>query len=103
MRVLRWAGHKNVLKYLIEGAPENSRADATIVDKHGWSAVMWAVFMVEQENKMVGGEHGKRKQLCDVIQYLLQTVQGAKVCPPHHSMSPPLLKLKWSWDPAFSC
>jgi hypothetical protein len=30
-----WAGHKNVLKYLIETAPESNRADATVVDKHG--------------------------------------------------------------------
>lgn len=45
----------------------------------GWSAVMWAVFMVEQEHKMVGAEHAKRKQLCDVINYLVLTVQGAQV------------------------
>jgi hypothetical protein len=32
-------GHKNVLKYLIEGAPESNRADATIVDKHGRRSV----------------------------------------------------------------
>jgi len=29
------AGHKNVLKYLIETAPENNRADPTVLDKHG--------------------------------------------------------------------
>jgi len=40
---------------------------------------MWAVFMVEQEHKMVGAEHAKRKQLCDVINYLVLTVQGAQV------------------------
>mmetsp|Transcript_59146 Transcript_59146/g.86756 ORF Transcript_59146/g.86756 Transcript_59146/m.86756 type:complete len:186 (-) Transcript_59146:51-608(-) len=81
LAAIHWAamrGHKNVLKYLIETAPENNRADPTVLDKHGWSAVMWAVFMVEQEHKMVGAEHAKRKQLCDVINYLVLTVQGAQ-------------------------
>ena len=32
-------GHKNVLKYLIEGAPESNRADAAVVDKHGRRSV----------------------------------------------------------------
>lgn len=34
--------------------------------------------MVEQESKMTG-EHAKRKQLCDVINYLIQTVPGSQV------------------------
>ncbi len=36
----------------------------------GWSAAMWAVLMVEQEQQMVGSDHGKRKELCSVINYL---------------------------------
>ena len=36
----------------------------------GWSAAMWAVLMVEQEQQMVGADHGKRKELCSVINYL---------------------------------
>ena len=31
---------------------------------------MWAVLMVEQEQQMVGADHGKRKELCSVINYL---------------------------------
>ena len=30
-----WAGHKKVLQYLIEQAPENNRADPTILDDDG--------------------------------------------------------------------
>eukprot|EP00802_Teleaulax_amphioxeia_P023514 Tamp_24103.p1 GENE.Tamp_24103~~Tamp_24103.p1 ORF type:complete len:185 (-),score=42.54 Tamp_24103:251-805(-) len=73
LAAVHWAamrGHKKVLQYLIEGAPEGNRADPAVVDKHGWSAAMWAVFMVEQEQQMVGSDHGKRKELCDVINYL---------------------------------
>ena len=81
MAAVHWAamrGHKNVLKFLVETAPENNRADVTLVDNHGWSAVTWAIFMIEQESKMVGTEHPKRRQLCDVINYLVQSVQGVK-------------------------
>jgi hypothetical protein len=42
--------------------------------------------MVEQEHKMVGSEHGKRKQLCEVINYLAQTVQNAQVWSPALSL-----------------
>jgi len=54
LAAVHWAaikGHKEVLKFLIEGAPENNRADPLIVDKDNWSALMWAIFMAESAGK----------------------------------------------------
>lgn len=54
LAAIHWAaikGHKEVLKFLIEGAPENNRADPTIVDKDNWSPLMWAIFMAENAGK----------------------------------------------------
>lgn len=54
LAAVHWAaikGHKEVLKFLIEGAPENNRADPLVVDKDNWSALMWAIFMAESAGK----------------------------------------------------
>mmetsp|Transcript_21341 Transcript_21341/g.70729 ORF Transcript_21341/g.70729 Transcript_21341/m.70729 type:complete len:189 (-) Transcript_21341:77-643(-) len=75
LAAVHWAamrGHKNVLRYLLEGGPEGNRADPTVQDKDGWSALTWAIFMVEQEPKMHGKEHASKKQLLEVINYLCQ-------------------------------
>ncbi|EKX36307.1 hypothetical protein GUITHDRAFT_117537 [Guillardia theta CCMP2712] len=83
LAAVHWAamrGHKNVLRYLVgcsvhmmlEGGPEGNRADPTVQDKDGWSALTWAIFMVEQEPKMHGKEHASKKQLLEVINYLCQ-------------------------------
>lgn len=71
----------------LEGGPEGNRADPTVQDKDGWSALTWAIFMVEQgdlhavdpampqtpvEPKMHGKEHASKKQLLEVINYLCQ-------------------------------
>jgi ankyrin repeat protein len=102
LAAVHWAaikGHKEVLKFLIEGAPENNRADPLIVDKDNWSALMWAIFMAESAGKgdnlayarsrphlnaihlkrfrpdhgttFVSAEIGKRKSQCEIVNYLM--------------------------------
>ena len=51
---VHWAaikGRLEVLKYLVELAPENNRADPTIPDRDGWTALTWAVFSAESAGK----------------------------------------------------
>ncbi|KAJ1480805.1 hypothetical protein T484DRAFT_1809452 [Baffinella frigidus] len=70
LAAIHWAamkGHKDVIKYLVEAAPENNRADPCLADKDSWTPLLWAIFMAEQVVK----EGAKRKAQNDVINYLM--------------------------------
>jgi ankyrin repeat protein len=51
---VHWAaikGRLEILRYLVAEAPENNRADPTMADRDGWTALTWAIFSAESAGK----------------------------------------------------
>mmetsp|Transcript_68049 Transcript_68049/g.181845 ORF Transcript_68049/g.181845 Transcript_68049/m.181845 type:complete len:196 (+) Transcript_68049:2-589(+) len=67
---VHWAaikGQLEIMKYLLEGAPEISRGNPSLPDNNGWTPIMWAIHVVETSGK----DYGKRRKACEVINYLV--------------------------------
>ena len=51
---VHWAaikGKVEILKFVVEGAPETNRGDPAVADHDGWTALHWAIEMVSAAGK----------------------------------------------------